>query len=1350
LVHFTAKLCRSLKNNTIFNNWFKATRYFMKLQKIISLIFVILPIMALSFEKPDLKFERLSIDHGLSQGNINTIIQDRSGFMWFGTQDGLNRYDGYEFVVYKPVPGNPRSISSNVVKALFETSDGRILVGTAGGGLSIYNPESDDFTSYLHNPNDLSSISHNSVFSVYEDKDSVIWVGTFGGGVCQFNPETQSFTRYQHNPSDPNSLSGNAIRAIFEDHDGELWIGVDGAGLNKFDRARRRFLRYQHNPADDESLGSDIVLTVMVDKEGYFWVGSWAGGISRFNPRDGKTRRFRHSPSDPYSINSNETFAFLQDSQGRIWVSTRNGLDILDLETGRFYHYLNDPLIETTISHNVIIALFQDKSGVFWVGSEGGGINKVDLNKKKFTHYRHDYRDANSLSSNEITAIYLDSRGLYWIGTRNGGVNIVDFNNDKYRVLTVEKDKLSSNFVNCILEDRTGMIWLGTNGGGITRYNYATGAVSYFREDLSDPNALQNNAVFAMVEDRFGDIWLGTYGGGVGRYIAAENRFKTYVIDAENQMSNVVLSLVEDPSGVIYGGSFGHGLIELDREKDRFVFYEHNPEQPNSISNNVVTTLFLARDGYLWVGTGGSGLDRFDRRSRTFINYNTSHGLVSDNISGVLDDDDGNVWVTTVKGMSRFNVESKVFRNYDRLDGLQDNDFIANSMLLNPEGYMFFGGAQGLNVFHPSSIVDDTTRPQISITDFKLFNESVSPEPGGVLETCIGLTKRIELSYLQNNFSFEFSALHFAAPSKNKYKYMMEGFDSDWYEASYERRFAAYTNLPGGQYTFKVIGSNSDNIWNEDGASVTIVIHPPFYNTWWFYTLVASVLASIVFAFFKYKEKQNLLHKAELQGQITAAIEEVEKQKKEIVQQNMELQVRQEEDKKRQWFNEGIAMFAEIMRKHKDDINALASHTLSNLIRYVGAAQGGIFVINDENPEHIYLQLVSSYGYDALAAERKNIEIGEGLVGNCYKEKATKRFEKLPDGYLSIQSSLGSTQPACLVLIPLRLDELIFGVMEISALKNFNDFEIEFLEKLAESVTSQLFTAKISMKTSQLLDQSQKQAEELRSQEEEARQNIEEMQANREEAVRLKAEAMGFINSMNHSIIRADFALDGGLSYANTRFLDYFGYKSKEVRGMDVSKFFLERDRTDFMQKWKALLSGSRHIEEKFVHKAKDGEIMLLSTFTVVKDVNGESQSVLYLGLDVAEKASASVSRFDETIRRLDTLFVSCTVKPDGTIVSVNEKFTKLYGYSTDEVIDLDIRSFILAEMSDAFEADWKKCLEGEIVERLAYRKTSQGQALNLYEYYFPVRRGDTDFVSEVVVYACDISKLNDKLLGDD
>lgn len=1312
------------------------------IRKLLILFFTVIAIQL--FSQENIKFKRYSIDEGLSQGNVNTILQDSKGFMWFGTQDGLNRFDGYEFKVYKPIADDPHSLNNGIVKSMYESRDGRIWVGTAGGGLNVYDKITDTFKSYMNDPQDITSLSNNAVYSIFEDKDTVLWVGTFGGGVCRFDYKSETFTRFQNDPKDPFSLSGNAIRAIFEDHDGELWIGVDGAGLNKFDRRKKRFIRYQHDPNDSESLGSDIVLTVLVDNDGRFWVGSWAGGISHFDPKTGKAKVYKKDPTDPTTINSNETFSFCRTSNGQLWVCTRDGLDYFDEKTEIFHHFRNDPLIPTSISHNVVIYLYEDRSGVLWVGTEGGGINTIDLKKKQFVTVKNDFKDSQSLNDNEVTAMHYGSDNQYYLATRSGGVNVFDLNTHKCSFIMNDPNNpnsLCSNFIQAIEEDIQGNFWFGSNGAGLSKYNPQTGIYTNYVQDLSDPEALHNNAITAVVQDRYGLVWIGTYGGGIENYNYKTNKFKTYTIDKENQMMNVVLSVIEDSDGVIWGGTSGHGLIKYERSKDKFVKYEADENNPNSISSNIVTTLYEGDEGIIWVGTGGAGIDKFEKATGKFTNYNKAeNGLISDMISGILADDEGNLWITTVKGMSKFSIsQESVLKNYDREDGLQDNDFVANSALKSPSGLLFFGGRKGFNYFHPDSIKDNPTIPSVAITDLKIFNESQKPGESKYLDKAIDETSELELSYKQYVFSFEFSSLHYATPSKNQYKYKMEGFDDDWVTTTFDRRFANYTNLPGGDYTFRVIASNNDGIWNEEGTAIKVTVVPPFYKTIWFYILVFVVVGSAVYALFKYREKQARLHREQLQKKIDEAIDEVEEQKKEILKQNDELQVRQKEDEQRRWFNEGLAKFADILRQNKDSIDKLSHEVLSNLIRYIGAAQGGIYVVNDEIENEKFLQLISSYAYNSDRMDLDRIEIGETLVGNCFVEKKTKYLKEFPDYYLNIESSLGSTLPKVLLLIPLRLDELIFGVMEISSLKEITPFEIEFVEKLAESVTSQLFTTRISIKTQELLLQSQQQAEELRAQEEEARQNIEEMQTNREEALRLKSEAMGYLNSMNHSIIRADFTLDGQLEYANTRFLDYFGYKSKDAYGMYVVDFFQDEDKKDFLQRWDALLKGSKHIEETYNHKTKTGVVALLSTFTTVKDLNGNIQKILYLGLDVA-KQDEIVAIDSVELRAIDQFVLRMELEPDGTIVDVNDRFLLTLGYKEEELIDLNIEAIYTKEELEQFQKAWAIVSEGKTYEQECRRVRADKEEIWLYVTLVP-HVSLTKKVTKVSYIALDITK---------
>jgi len=1306
------------------------------------LIFIFFLIYSTYAQKPNLQFKRVSTEQGLSQGSINVLIQDRHGFIWAGTQDGLNRYDGYTFQVFKPDKSNPHSISHGIIKSLLESKDGTIWAGTGGGGLNKYDPKTGKFTVYQHRENDISSLSNNAVYALYEDKDSVLWVGTFGGGLCRFNKKTETFTSYKYKENDTFSLGGNAIRSIFEDNNGDLWIGVDGGGMNKVvkNNGKIQFIRYQHDPNNPESLGSDIVLTVTVDKEGYFWIGSWAGGISKFNPKTGKAKVYKHNSNDPNSIASNETFSFCEDSDGKLWVSTRNGLDLFDREKEIFYHYKNDPLDPTSLSHNVIIYLFEDRSGVLWIGTEGGGMNLYDLKKKKFALYKNDYKDKTSLAHNEVSSMYADSRGYYWIGTTAGGVDRFDMSTgtfEHFQHNPMNDNSISNNFIQSITEDSEGNMWFGTNGGGVNKYNVQTGNISRFYEDVGNNDALQNNSVTSLIADDYGNVWMSTYGGGINKYVLSESKFVHYTIDAENQMMNVSQALFKDSDGIIWAGTIGHGLAKYNPKKSSFEYYTNSEYDSTSISSNLIVTISECEEGYLWIGTNGSGFDRFDKRSQTFKNFNAKNGLINEMITAIVPDGKGNLWITTVKGMSKFNKKTEEFRNYTVLDGLQGNSFILNSALKNTEGQIFIGGTNGFNVFYPDSIKDNPVEPLISITDFKVFNESVMPGSKDYLPFSIIETNELNLSHKEYVFSFEFSALHFASSTQNQYQYKMEGFDEDWVTTTYDRRFASYSNLSGGEYTFRVRGSNNDGVWNEKGASLKIIITPPFYKTTWFYALVAFLLIFIVFVLFKMKEKATKENERKLKQQIDNAIGEVEKQKQEILEQNKELQKKQEEEKERQWFNEGVALFTDIMRQHKNNIADLANSVLQNIVRYIDANQGGIFIVNDDNEADKYLQLIASYAYSGEKHATKRIEFGEGLVGNCFIEKHTKKINNIPDNYL-VGSGLGKSKPAQIVIVPLLLDELIYGVLEIASFNEITKLHIEFIEKIAENVTSQLFTTKISQKTAELLAQSQHQAKELKIKEEEARMNIEQVEADREEALRLRSEAFSYLNSMNHSIIRADFNVDGLCSYANTKFLSRFGYKSAEVTKRHVTEFFPESDRADFQEKWNALLAGSTHIEEKFVHKTMDSTIELLSTFSVVKDSKGEIQKILFLGLDT-ENTNEQTMFCDAEKSVLSAILLRAEVTVEGIITSANKSFYSLFNKTRHEIIGKAITFFMNNVQISHFYEKWDFILKGNVYEDQIFIDNNTGKRY-FYAFYIPILNSENN-VEKVIFMSFDITK---------
>jgi len=1285
---------------------------------ILSIIFIIFGISA--YLQNDLKFERISTDIGLSEGFISCIIKDHRGFIWLASRDGLNRYDGYSFKIFKTDAHDSSSIVSNIIQVIYETKDSTLMIGTHGG-LSIYDFDTGKFESFSHDPSDPSSLSNNAVYDIYEDRTGQIWIGTYGGGVSIFNRKTKKFKTYKNQKNNVNSLSGNAIRKVLEDDAGNIWVAVDGAGINKFDKTNETFTRFMHDPNDTTTLASNLVLCCAKDSKGYFWVGTWMGGITQFDPRTEKAvKYYKHDPNDPNTIASSENFQFLESSKGKYWICTRNGLNRLDPKTGKLELYQHDPLISTSLGYNVLSNLYEDKDGILWISTEGGGASMLDLYKKSFKHYQNNYKNSNSLSDNDVTNIFQDKDGVYWIATRYG-LNKINFETNVVTRIFNDPNNpnsIPSNQIQCVTQDKNGYLWIGTGNKGVSIYNPETGKYKNYGMGDNMKNALINNSINCVYADSKGSVWLGSYGGGVSRFRSDDEGFLNYTIDPENLMKDVCLCLYEDNEGNIWGGTMGHGAVRYNEEKKGFDFFEPSSDK-NSISSSIIYDIYEAY-GYLWFCTGGKGFDRFDKKTGEFKNYNTKDGLANDKVLSMQADASGYLWISTSKGMSRFNIEKETFLNFDALDGLQSNNFNASASFKNSKGEMLFGGQKGFTMFHPDSIKRNSIIPGVAITEFKIFNESVKPDKNGILKKQITEAKIIEIPYNKNNFSFEFTSLHFSSPTKNKYKYKMEGYDEEWFETDHTRRFASYTNLPGGEYTFHVIASNNDGIWNEEGASIQIIIIPPYWKTIWFYMLVTIFISALIYMYIRYREKQAKKEKARLQDDVDKAVAEVEQQKIEIIEQNKELQKKQEEEKKRQWFNEGIAMFADILRRNKNDITELSNNILNNIIRYINATQGGLFIFNDDNEEDKYLQLIASYGYQKSKYEQVRIEIGESMVGNCYVEKKTKIVHNLPEGYLQIDSGLGHTEPKHLVLIPLKLDELIYGVLEIATMNEISELHIEFLEKLAESVASQLFTAKISIKTSKLLAQSQQQANELRAQEEEARQNIEEMEANKEEALRLRSEALGYLNSMNHSIIRADFDLNGKFTYGNTKFLDHFGYTTKEANKMHVTDFFFDEDRADFQRNWDELIKGSRHIEEKFRYKTKDGMIELLSTYTVVKDLNGQTQKILYLGLNSAEHDISGFSQSSSDSNIFNDVFLRAELDNKGHIISANSLFEQLYSLQNEDLEDLSIQVLMSKKEIKQFKTIWGKVMSGEKQELEITRKDNTGKEKWIKMIYIP------------------------------
>ncbi len=873
--------------------------------------------------EPDLRFIHLTIGDGLSQNTANCVLQDVRGFMWIGTQDGLNRYDGYEFKIFRHMPLNPTSISDSYILSIFEDQAGVIWIGTYGGGLNRFDREKEKFTHYRVDPVDPNSLTSNHVLAIFESplNPGVLWIGT-DGGLSKLSQKNERFTNYRHNPQNPNSLSHNIVHAVFSSpkNPGVLWVGTNG-GLNKFDIEKEQFSNYCHNPNDLHSLSHDIVWSIYEDRSGNLWIGT-NGGLNAFDHKRETFIRFKNEPDNPNSLSNNNVRTIYESpiEPGILWIGTYDGgLNRFDPKKKTFSQWKHEPGNPFSINNDKVLSLYEDKSGTVWIGCEGG-INLFDRHKKQFSHYRRSSNNPNTLGNNDVRSICESQAGILWIGTYGGGVSRLDRKKDRfvhYRHDPHNPNSLSSNLVRVVYEDRDGVLWVGTYDGGLNKFDPEKGQFVHYKSSANDPYSVGSNYIRTIFEDRSGVLWIGTYEGGLNRFHRKKDRFTRYVHRPDNPSSlsnNRVFAIFEDKSGVLWVGTAG-GLNKFNREQGEFSRYQNRPYDLHSLGSNVVMSIYEDRSGTLWIGTYGGGLNRFNRLPRRFTRLTEEEGLANNVVYGILEDDERNLWLSTNKGLSRFNPKTMTFKNYDTADGLQDNEFNAGAYCKTSSGEMFFGGINGFNAFFPDKIKDNSYIPPIVVTNFHIFNKPVpigdDTEGHSILTRSISETRIINLSHKENFLYFEYSALHYVFPEKNQYAYMMEGLDKDWNYVK-NRRFASYPALLPGDYIFKVKGSNNDGVWNETGVSLRIRVVPSFWKSRSFYRLSVFAIIFLAVSLYRLRVRQLKKHKDELENLVNHRTEQlknanIELEKLSIVAQKTDNGVMIMDAKGNfEWVNEGF------------------------------------------------------------------------------------------------------------------------------------------------------------------------------------------------------------------------------------------------------------------------------------------------------------------------------------------------------------------------------------------------------------------------------------------------------------
>ncbi len=806
-----------------------------------------------------------SVEDGLSQSNVNCLLKDERGFLWIGTQDGLNRYDGYEFKIFKNLPGDTNSISNNYINDLIEDEDGKIWIAT-NQGLNYFNPYNGDFKTFYTKKQD-NSLPENRVLDLYYDQNGIIWIKTLHY-LSRFNSKTQTFSNYKHYSDYFNFYDGISTYEILRDKKGRLWVATKD-GLNYFDEEREVFKRYKYEKGNRSSLTDNNIQTIYEDRKGNLWIGT-NSGLSKYNSEKDSFENFNINAGDGTPIGRNSVNAVYQDFEGYLWIGTDAGLYIFNTEKEKFNSANKWVAKSSRLLEANIRSIEQSREKIIWIGTQQG-LLKLQRSLKDFKVYAKDQENEPLFGSNLIASIFQDDYGKLWVGTWDKGVYIYDRSSGEIRNYNQRNSQIPDNDVHSLFYDSNNRLWIGT-GSGVLYYDFQD--QSFQKPDFSNwSQVFQDNRVYSIDEDKKNNIWFATRNG---LHVYDGKKLQSYYnesYDKNSISSNFVYDVMVDSNQDIWAAT-NNGLNLFDPDSEVFTRYLRKSQTcKNCIVSNEVISLHEDKKGNIWIGTVG-GLNKYDTTNDVFFTYTEQNGLPNNLVYSIEEDNSGNIWISTNMGLAMYDRKRDSFRIYSIYDGLQNYEFNHLASYKNKEGEIFFGGLSGINYFYPDSIKTSNYKPDVKITSLEILANKKTKQIFYIKHDSI------YIPYNNDLLTIKFAALDMAESRESNYAYRMKGLENEWVKIS-KRRYATFSNLPPGKYTFSVKGSNSDGIWFDSGTHLHIIVNTPFWLTKFAKAFYILAIIFLIVLLFRWRTKRLRKANQELKEKEIIA-QQVAKQKEEL------------------------------------------------------------------------------------------------------------------------------------------------------------------------------------------------------------------------------------------------------------------------------------------------------------------------------------------------------------------------------------------------------------------------------------------------------------------------------------